>query len=180
MQATRLHGPIAIPAYICLDNYCSGYIILGMKSVSAAAPTPFQLCGLIGRIRAELTARIEDSLVAQGFQLSFSQFLALKKLEHEGPMSAGELARSMHHNAGALTRVLDKLEAQGYVRRVPAPNDRRALRIELTASGTRLWKRINACGERVAERALEGSNGKQRALLETSLNRILDNLRRPA
>ena len=165
---------------ICLDNYCSGYIIRGMKSGQALSPTPFQLCGLIGRIRAELTARIEESLVAQGFQLSFSQYLALKKLEHEGPMSAGELARAMHHNAGALTRVLDKLEEQGYVRRVPAPNDRRALRIELTASGTKLWKRINACGERVAERALEGSNRKERAQMETSLNRILDNLRRPA
>ena len=151
-----------------------------MKAAGQPASTPFQLCGLIGRIRGELVARIEEALVAQGFELSFSQYLALKKLEHVGPMSAGELARAMHHNAGALTRVLDKLEKHGYVRRAPVPNDRRALRIELTASGNKLWKRINACGERIAEHALDGTSLKERAQLETSLNRILDNLRQSA
>ncbi|MGH8211875.1 MAG: MarR family winged helix-turn-helix transcriptional regulator [Rhodanobacteraceae bacterium] len=144
------------------------------------ATTPFQLCSLIGRIRNELHANIEQELTRQGFELGFTQYVALKKLGTEGPMTPGELARLLHHNPGALTRLLDKLEKQDYVRRVPDPADRRALRIELTPSGRTLWKRINACGERVAQRALDRSTDKERAQLQTLLNRVLDNLRQPA
>lgn len=144
------------------------------------ASTPFQLCSLIGRIRNELHANIEQELTRQGFELGFTQYVALKKLGTEGPMTPGELARLLHHNPGALTRLLDKLEQQNYVRRVPDPKDRRALRIELTASGRTLWKRINACGERVAERALQNSTDKDRAQLQSLLNLVLANLRESA
>lgn len=147
---------------------------------SRPATTPFQLCSLIGRIRSELHTNIESELARQGFELGFTQYVALKKLGTEGPMTPGELARLLHHNPGALTRLLDKLEQQNYLRRVPDPADRRALRIELTPSGRTLWKRINACGERVAERAMEKSTEKERAQLQTLLNRVLDNLRQPA
>jgi len=92
-------------------------------------------------------------------------------------MTAGELARAMRHNPGAFTRILDKLEQLDYLRRAPDPDDRRALRIELTESGRALWKRINACGERAAERALHDSSVKQRAQLHALLSRVLDNLR---
>jgi DNA-binding MarR family transcriptional regulator len=95
-------------------------------------------------------------------------------------MTPGELARLLHHNPGALTRLLDKLEQRNYIRRVPDPADRRALRIELTPSGRTLWKRINACGERVAERALENSTEKERLQLQVLLNRVLDGLKQPA
>ena len=135
-------------------------------------PSPFQLCSLIGRIRSELHAGIEAELARQGFELGFSQFVALKRLGTEGPMTAGELARLLSHNPGAMTRLLDKLEQRDLVRRV--------LRIELTASGRTLWKRINACGERVAERALDHSTEKERAQLQSLLNRVLDNLRQSA
>jgi DNA-binding MarR family transcriptional regulator len=142
--------------------------------------TPFQLCSLIGRIRNELHANIEQELTRQGFELGFTQYVALKKLGTDGPMTPGELARLLHHNPGALTRLLDKLEQQDYLRRVPDPADRRALRIELTPSGRTLWKRINACGERVAQRALDRSTEKERAHLQRLLNRVLENLRHPA
>ena len=148
-----------------------------MNAKSQTAASPFQLCTLIGRIRAELVERIERELAGHGFELSFSQYLALKKLGTEGPMAAGELARLLHHNPGALTRMLDKLERQDYLRRVPDSADRRALRIELTESGTMLWKRINACGERAAQRALADFSDQDRTRMQGLLTRVLDNLR---
>lgn len=148
-----------------------------MNATTRNVPTPFQLCSLIGRIRVELVAQIERELGERGFELSFSQYLALKKLGTEGAMAPGELARLLHHNAGALTRMLDKLEKNDYLRRVPDPGDRRALRIELTKSGTALWKRINACGERSAQRAMKNLSEHQRSQLETLLGRVLDSLR---
>lgn len=148
-----------------------------MNAHASPQTTPFQLCSLIGRIRSELHVNIERELAESGFDLGFTQYVAMKKLGTEGPMTPGELARLLNHNPGALTRLLDKLEKSDYLRRVPDAHDRRALRIELTASGRALWKRINACGERVAQHAMGALSETQRRQLEALLGRVLDNLR---
>ena len=67
----------------------------------------------------------------------FTQWLTLMKLRTESPMSASELARSLGHNQGALTRVLDALEATGMVERRRSTSDRRSVELRLTAEGSR-------------------------------------------
>lgn len=147
-----------------------------MKSAATPSDTPFGLCRLIGRIRGELVLGIEQALASSGVELSFSQFLALKRLGEDGPMAPGELARCVHYSPGALTRVLDKLEQSGYLQRVPDPTDRRALRLELTASGRAVNKRMIACGNAAAERAFSEISVAERRQLQTLLERVLDHL----
>lgn len=47
-----------------------------------------------------------------------------------GPMTAGELAERTGLTSGATTRLIDRLERAGYVRRRPDANDRRCVIIE--------------------------------------------------
>jgi DNA-binding MarR family transcriptional regulator len=47
-----------------------------------------------------------------------------------GPMTAGELAEHAGLTSGATTRLIDRLERVGYVRRRPHPADRRCVIIE--------------------------------------------------
>src|SRR5579875_1841174 len=115
-----------------------------MKEQVSAPGGSFQLCRLIGRIRAEFVDRVEQEMGRCGVELNFSQFLALKLLGEES-MAPGELARLLRYNAGAMTRMLDKLEQRGYLRRVPDPDDRRALRLELTPAGKAIRKRLIQC-----------------------------------
>src|SRR5437879_5236036 len=84
---------------------------------------------LITMVRSEIVRAIEAALASQGLDLSFTQYLILKKSQQLGPVSATELARSVELDGGAMTRQLDQLERKGYLRRSPHEQDRRALRI---------------------------------------------------
>lgn len=53
----------------------------------------------------------------------------------EGGLRLGELGRRLGISPSTLSRNLDRMEQRGLVQRGPDPNDRRALRAELTTEG---------------------------------------------
>lgn len=65
--------------------------------------------------------------------LSASDHKALGIVRREGPMSAGLLAERTALTAGAVTGLVDRLEAAGLVRRSRDPQDRRRSVIEASA-----------------------------------------------
>lgn len=144
------------------------------------APIPrdsaFQLCRLVGRLRAEFVHALEREMEHQRIELNFTQFLALKLLGQEQPMTPVELARALHYNPGALTRLLDKLEQRGYLRRVPDPVDRRALRLELTTQGKSLRRRVIGYCDAVAERIFSGVAPRERERLHGTLTQVLEHV----
>ncbi|HWX64831.1 MAG TPA: MarR family transcriptional regulator [Rhodanobacter sp.] len=126
---------------------------------------------MLSLVRAELVRSMEDELAASGLDLSYTQFLILKKLAKLGPMSASNLARTVELDGGAMTRQLDQLERKDYLRRCPHEQDRRALRIELTEAGAAQSQQLTDCSARVLEAA-------QRSLSETERNQLHDYLTR--
>jgi DNA-binding MarR family transcriptional regulator len=124
---------------------------------------------MIGLVRAELVRALESELQREGVELRFTQFLALKRLALDGPMCAGELARALDHDAGAMTRVIDQLQAKGYVRRQPNEQDRRSLRIAVTDAGMATWQHIAKAHERTLDRAQHALSTEERAQLMHSL-----------
>jgi len=148
-----------------------------MNRAETSSDRSFQLCRLIGRLRAEFVYAVEQEMGRQGVELNFTQFVALKLLGHEEPMTPVELARALHYNPGALTRLLDKLEQRGYLKRVPDPDDRRALRLELTTQGKALRKRVIGYCDAVASRIFEGTTAREREQLHDVLSRVLDGIR---
>jgi len=148
-----------------------------MNRAETSSDRSFQLCRLIGRLRAEFVYAVEQEMGHQGVELNFTQFVALKLLGHEEPMTPVELARALHYNPGALTRLLDKLEQRGYLKRVPDPVDRRALRLELTTQGKALRKRVIGYCDAVAGRTIERTTVREREQLHDVLSRVLDGIR---
>jgi DNA-binding MarR family transcriptional regulator len=69
--------------------------------------------------------------VAIRFGLSESDVDALEVLIDTGAATAGRLSDAMGLTSGAVTRVIDRLEQAGYVRRVPDPADRRRVIVEV-------------------------------------------------
>jgi DNA-binding MarR family transcriptional regulator len=55
--------------------------------------------------------------------------------------SPGQLAADMHLSSGAMTNRLDKAEAEGLIRRLPDPHDRRGTLVEPTEEGHQAWDR---------------------------------------
>jgi len=133
---------------------------------------------LLRQARDAMWARMATELDKLGHDLTFSQYITLKKLAM-GNASVTDLARAAEVNPGAMTRLLDKLEARGLIVRVADPSDRRALDIRLTEAGNLIWQDVNQCGMRVRELAMQGMTEAERQQLTDLLARIRDNLSRP-
>jgi DNA-binding MarR family transcriptional regulator len=69
---------------------------------------------------------------ADAAQMNVSDLLCLGILQGAGPVTAGQLALLMGLTSGAVTGLVDRLEAQGFVRRERDPHDRRRVLIVLT------------------------------------------------
>lgn len=81
--------------------------------------------------RVNLQGSLFGQTVAVRFGLSESDIEALEVLIDSGAATAGRLSDLMGLTTGAVTRVIDRLEQAGYVRRVPDPTDRRRVIVEL-------------------------------------------------
>jgi DNA-binding MarR family transcriptional regulator len=80
--------------------------------------------------------RLEEALARAG--LSLAKFGALTHLKEAGePLSLSECAKKMTCVRSNITQLVDRLEADGLVKRVEDPRDRRAVRAELTRLGAR-------------------------------------------
>ena len=130
---------------------------------------------LFRQLRDAMWARMAEELATLGHELTFSQYITLKKLA-DGTAGVTDLARAAEVNPGAMTRLLDKLEARGLISRVADPDDRRAINIHLTDAGLVIWQDINQCGMRVRERAMHGMSEADREQLTQLLTRVRDNL----
>lgn len=90
--------------------------------------------GLSRRFKKMLEETLAEHELAQG------EWDVLGHLVRTGKRSSpGKLAAKAELSTGAMTNRLDRLEERGLVRRLPDPHDRRALEVEVTDEGRRLW-----------------------------------------
>lgn len=93
--------------------------------------------------------RFEEALA--GADLSAPKFAALSALVRaDRPLSLGELAGKLTCVRSNITQLVDRLEADGLVKRADDPADRRAIRAEVTplgrerqAAGAKLMNRVH-------------------------------------
>ena len=79
-----------------------------------------------------------DSTVIERAGINRTDWRCLDVLGTRGPMTAGQLAEAVRLTTGAVTGVLDRLEAAGLVRRIRDTKDRRKVIVEVTAELDRL------------------------------------------
>lgn len=128
---------------------------------------------LMRRILASAAAEVEHELEPSG--LTNAQWVPLFKLSIGSASTVAELARGCQLDTGGMTRLLDRLEAKGLVRRVRSSEDRRVVNLELTDEGRAAAKTIPAvlCGVQNAH--MRGFTLQEWQTLKTLLRRILDN-----
>lgn len=76
------------------------------------------------------------------YGLTQAQFGALECLGHLGPMTIGQLCKKNLVSGGNMTVVVDNLEKLELVERVQSKEDRRAIVVQLTTKGKRLFADI--------------------------------------
>jgi DNA-binding MarR family transcriptional regulator len=73
-----------------------------------------------------------------------SRLSALASVDRSGPLSMGALAAAEGVAASTMTRLVDSLEADGLVARLPDSKDRRVARIQATERGSRLLRAMRS------------------------------------
>ena len=89
-----------------------------------------------------------------------------------------ELAELTLVTSGTMTNRVDKLEERGLVRRVPSPDDRRSLAVELTRKGMGLTDRLVTDHVDNEEALLAGLSANERRELARILRKLLEHLGR--
>jgi MarR family transcriptional regulator, transcriptional regulator for hemolysin len=109
-------------------------------------------------------------------ELTMPQFRALVTVRRWGRQSGRELARRLGVTPGTLVPLVDRLEEQGYLRRVPDLEDRRLTWLELTPKANRLFERLWGMGAVRVAGAIGRLLPTERADLRRLLGRVADNL----
>ncbi|WP_246127775.1 MarR family winged helix-turn-helix transcriptional regulator [Amycolatopsis rhizosphaerae] len=76
-----------------------------------------------------------NRLIAERMGVTASDLDCLHVLNQQGPATAAELARRVGLTAGAVSRMIDRLDAAGCIKRTSDPLDRRRVLIEPTSDG---------------------------------------------
>jgi DNA-binding MarR family transcriptional regulator len=108
------------------------------------------------------------------WDLTPSQFRALRVLMRHDAMRPSELSEHLRIAPRSTTEVLDGLEAKGLVERRPDPHDRRATLVVQTERGTDLAATIRAAQGNETERVFDRLSPTDRAHLARILRRLLD------
>ncbi len=128
---------------------------------------------LVNRVRVEMIDALDRELAK--FDISAPQLIVLAYVANKEADSAASLCKSISYDPGAMTRMIDRLQEKGLIRRVPNPEDRRATNLELTAAGKALYPQLLSAKETVQAQFLRGFSRDEARLLERLLNRLLEN-----
>jgi DNA-binding MarR family transcriptional regulator len=111
-----------------------------LEEIAPALPPEIDLEveGIVDRIHGldwRIHKMLDETLDEQGLSNRDWKVLMSLRWADGTRRSAGDLARRAELTSGTMTARLDHLEAEGLVRRVGDPNDRRSVLVELTAKG---------------------------------------------
>ncbi|GAA3899155.1 MarR family winged helix-turn-helix transcriptional regulator [Streptomyces sp. NPDC003328] len=101
----------------------------------------------------------------------FEVLIRLTRSEGEQLMMSS-LADQIALTTGGVTRLVDRMQAAGYVERRPCPTDRRVSYVGITAAGHDILEQAAAVHARNLREAFDGFSSQDLAALDAVLDRI--------
>lgn len=126
---------------------------------------------LMKRILLSLVAQADKRLCVHG--VTSAQWGPLLRLQSAGASTVAELARWLQVDAGATTRLLDRLEKKGLLKRVRSTEDRRVVQVELTPAGAAAIVEVPAVLSEVLNAHLAGFSKPECIALKSYLLRMV-------
>jgi DNA-binding MarR family transcriptional regulator len=154
------------------------------KPVQAVAPPPafydpenYRPEESVGYLMRQILSTVAHEVETQlaHTELTNAQWVPLFKLYTGCASTVAELARESNLDAGAMTRLLDRLEAKNLCQRVRSETDRRVVNITLTDTGRLAAQDIPRVLSRVQNAHLTGFTADEFESLKGYLRRILIN-----
>lgn len=133
---------------------------------------------LLARARMKLAREVDEQLA--DFGVTQAQAGILLMLASGRFDTAASLARELYMDSAAMTRMLDRLEKRGLLRRVRREDDRRAVRLQVTPDGTALARRLPEVMTAARETSFAGFSNTELDTLRALLRKFLGDDQRAA
>lgn len=134
---------------------------------------------LVNRLRSEMLTALDSELAKDpdtaALDVSSAQYIILTNLADDESNSTTRFCKHMSYDPGAMTRMVDRLEAKGLVSRRRCEQDRRRSYLELTEEGRTAIPKLRACSVRVLNHFLRGFTPDEVMMLERLLTRMIRN-----
>jgi DNA-binding MarR family transcriptional regulator len=129
------------------------------------------LLGQVCRLHhLRVRALLKDSGVHRG------QPKLLFALAEEDGLAQTELVRRMQISPATVTKMIQRMEKSGFLRRERDPDDQRVSRVYLTDAGRALISEMIAISQNIGEEVFAGFSQEERVLMQRLLQLMRENL----
>jgi DNA-binding MarR family transcriptional regulator len=145
----------------------------GEEDFVASIKMKDQLAYMIASINRQLESELEERLRPGGVPIE--QFRILEVLDANEKLAMGEIATLSLIEPATLTKIVDKMVAEGLVYRAPDPNDRRRVLILTAPTGKALYKRLRGVSTAQEQRIVDQLEADKVAELKSLLRELISN-----
>ena len=124
------------------------------------------------RVSNTVSGEFARSLNAR--QTSVAEWVLLRHLSEREQASPGELAEALTMTRGAISKIIDKLQAKGWIRSKVNPEDNRGQLLSLTAMGRRNLPELAEIADQNDEQFFACLDAEERAALKNLLSKLAE------
>jgi len=133
---------------------------------------PYKIFVVLDVISRELARTYEAK-----FNLTIGGWRIIAHLTQESPLTPKQLAQLTGLDQVRITRLVDPLVREGYLRRRENPKDRRSIQISLTQKGTGVYDAMAPVLLDVEDRLMSPLTPEERELFKTLFFKVADNIK---
>ena len=131
---------------------------------------------ITGKASTAIARRLQKNFKQSGIEITIEQWSVLYHLWKQEGQSQQQLCAATFRDKPSITRLVDNLEKQKLVKRVPSKEDRRINLIFLTKEALSLQEKTIALANKTLNEALEGVTNGQIEIAKEVLQKVYDNL----
>ena len=129
---------------------------------------------LVKLVEHKMRIKIDSALVSLG--LTAAQYSTLSTLENEEKMTNAELARKCAVTPQTMNKIMQNLEADGFVKKTNSPEHGLKIHFEMTAKAHKVVCKAHEAVNEIEKNTIKGMNKPQYQDLEIALKKCLANL----
>ncbi len=124
------------------------------------------------RVSNEVSGEFKRALQAR--RTSVAEWVLLCHVEERSGITPGELAETLALTRGAVSKVIDKLEAKNWIAGSTSPEDNRVRLFSLTRSGSRVLPQLKQIADRNDQAFFGVLRNDERATLQRLLSQLIE------
>lgn len=120
--------------------------------------------------------QLHDHIEQLGLPLTPMHVRVIKIIDRKSPCTANDIVQFLNRDKAQVTRLLNTLIEQGYIEKVPNPDDKRSQRLLLTSSGAAIMGQIDGIDEKMGQQLTAGITTEDLAALKRITQQMAKNL----